>query len=181
VIGLIADKYKLPLVALALLGALAAACGAGYQVGAMVVEAEWSQEKIARADVELRTVLGAVARNEAKRQQELAATRATLATYKRNLNEAEERITAERTAADRLRLRIAFPARVCSLAGGAEAPGAIRVDGAGAAEEIELPAGIEWGLRDLAEGADRETERLRAKVTALQDWARRHGFYEVGP
>jgi hypothetical protein len=180
VIGLIADKYKLPLLAIALLGALAAAGGAGYQVGAMVVEADWNQEKIARADVELRTVLGAVARNEEKRQQDLAATRATLATYKRNLNEAEQRITAERAAADRLRLRIAIPARMCTLAGGAEAPGAIRADGAGAAEEIELPIQIERGLRDLAEDADREVERLSKKLAAIQEWARTHGFYEVG-
>ncbi|WP_314436939.1 hypothetical protein [Massilia timonae] len=174
------DDLKIAAVGVALLGAVTAAALSGYHFGASSVQLQWDADKVERAEAAVYDVRIAVATNEAERQRDIALTRATLATYQRNLNEAEKRIAAERAAADRLRLRIAVPARVCAAAGGTEAPGPVVAHDAGATEYIELPKPTEQNLRDLVRDADLEIERLREKVSALQDWARTHGFYEVG-
>lgn len=175
------DQLKIAAAGMALLGAMTVAGLSGYHYGADNIRRAWEQDKAARAVAAVQDVRIAVAHNEAERQRDIASTRATLATYQRNLNEAEKRIAAERAAADRLRLRIAVPARVCAAAGGATAPGPVIAHDAGATEYIELPKPTAQHLRDLVRDADLETERLREKVSALQDWARAHGFYEVGP
>ena len=164
------------------LALLALAAAGGHHFGAAGVQAEWNLDKLARAEHEKQAVLAAVAKNEAERQKDLAAARTTIATYERKLHEADDRIAAERAAADRQRLRITVPVaqRDCPAPGG-EAPGAGRADAAGAVETIELPEPVELGLRDLAERADREVARLRAKVDGLQDWIRTHGFYGPVP
>lgn len=180
-IDVIPERYQVLAGAAVIVVGLTAAAAAGHHVGATGVEADWTRDKLARELAEKQAVLAAVAKNEKDRQADLAATRATLANYQRNLNYAEERIVAERAAADRMRLRVAFPARVCTATGAGQAASPIVADAAGATEEVELPEAVERGLRDLAQGADSETERLRAKVVALQDWARRHGFFEVQP
>lgn len=178
-IDVIPERYQVLAGAAVIVVGLTVAAAAGHHVGAMGVEADWTRDKLAREQAEKRAVLAAVAKNEKDRQADLAVTRATLANYQRSLSHAEERIVAERAAADRMRLRIAVPTRMCAVAGIAEAASPIAADGAGASEEVELPEAVERGLRDVAESADRETERLRAKVTALQDWAHKHGFYEL--
>jgi hypothetical protein len=167
---------------LAAVGLLILAAAVGHHFGAAVVQADWERDKLKRAEDQKAAVLAAVARNEADRQRDLAATRKTITNYERKLREADDRIAAERAAADRQRLRITVPVaqRDCPASAG-EAAGAGRADAAGGVETIELPEEIERGLRDLAEGADRETERLRAKVGALQEWIRNHGFYEPAP
>lgn len=177
---MIVDQLKVAAVGAALLGAVTIAGLSGYHFGADNVRLEWERDKAERAATAMHDVRIAVAHNEAERQRDIASTRATLATYQRNLNEAEKRIAAERAAADHLRLRIAVPARVCAAAGGVEVPGPVVPHDAGATEYIELPKPTEQHLRDLVRDADLETERLREKVSALQDWARTHGFYEVG-
>jgi hypothetical protein len=164
----------------ALLLVLALAGFGGHWVGAARVQAAWNLDKVARASAQEKAVLAAVAANEKARQADLSTTKATLATYQENLREANDRIAAERAAADRIRLRIAIPARVCATAAAGEATGAEPADAAGTVESIELPETVERGLRDLAQGADSEVARLRAKLTGLQDWVRTHGFYEVG-
>jgi hypothetical protein len=156
------------------------AAAAGHRFGAAGVQADWDRDKLARDEHEKQTVLAAVAKNEADRQKDLAATRATLTDYERKLHESEDRIAAERAAADRQRLRITVPQRDCP-AGEGTAASAGRADAAGAVETVELPEPVERGLRDLAEAADRETDRLRAKIGALQDWIRTHGFYGPEP
>lgn len=177
---MILDDLKVAAVSVALLGAVTAAGLSGYHFGASSVQLAWDADKVERAETAVHDVRIAVAHNEAERQRDIVSTRATLATYQRNLNEAEKRIAAERAAADRLRLRIAVPARMCSPAGGIEASGPVVAHDAGATEYIELPKSTEQHLRDLVRDADLETERLREKVSALQEWARTHGFYEVG-
>lgn len=162
---------------LVLIGLLVLAAAGGHHFGAAGVQADWNVDKLERAEHEKQAVLAAVAKNEADRQRDLAATRTTIATYERTLRESEDRIAAERAAADRQRLRITIPQRSCAAPGG-EAAGAGRADAARTDETVELPEAVERGLRDLAESADRETERLRAKVGALQDWIRSHGFYD---
>ncbi|TWI69069.1 hypothetical protein IP91_00134 [Pseudoduganella lurida] len=163
-----------------LLGALALAGWSGHWVGAARVQSAWDLDKVARASAQEKAVLAAVTANEKARQADISATKATLATYKENLREANERIVAERAAVDRIRLRISIPTRVCAAAGPGEAPGTGPADAVGAVESIELPEPVERGLRDLAESADSEVARLRAKLHGLQDWVRTHGFYEVG-
>lgn len=163
-------------VILVVIGLLVLAAAGGHHFGVAGVRADWDRDKLARAEHEKAAVLAAVAKNEADRQKDLAATRATITDYERKLHEADDRIAAERAAADRERLRITVPQRVCAAPAG-EAAGAGRADAAGAVETIELPEAVERGLRDVAEGADREVERLRAKVAALQDWIITHGFY----
>jgi hypothetical protein len=160
---------------------LLAAAG-GHHFGAAGVQADWDRDKLARAEHEKQAVLAAVAENEAARQKDLAATRTTLTDYERKLHESEDRIAAERAAADRQRLRITVPVpqRDCPATAG-ETPGTGRTDAAGTVETVELPEPVERGLRDLAEAADRETDRLRAKIGALQDWIRTHGFYGPEP
>jgi hypothetical protein len=167
---------------LVVIGLLILAAAGGHHFGVTAVQADWDRDKLKRAEDQKAAVLAAVAKNEADRQRDLAATRKTITNYERKLHEADDRIAAERAAADRQRLRITVPVaqRDCPAAAG-EAAGAGRADAAGAVETIELPEAIERGLRDLAEGAERETERLRAKVGALQDWIRTHGFYEPAP
>ena len=165
---------------IAVLVALCLAALAGHHYGAMGVQADWDRDKLARADAQTKAVLAAVAKNEADRQQDLAATRTTIATYERKLHEADDRIAVERAAADRERLRITIPQRACP-APASEAAGAGRADAAGAVETIELPEAVERGLRDLVESADREVARLGAKVDGLQDWIRTHGFYGPVP
>jgi len=160
--------------------ALCLAALAGHHFGASGVQADWDRDKLTRADAQTKAVLAAVAKNEADRQQDLAAARATITTYERKLHEADDRIAAERAAADRERLRITIPQRACPAPAG-EAAGAGRADAAGAVETVELPEAVERGLRDLVEGADRETERLTLKIEALQDWIRTHGFYGPVP
>jgi hypothetical protein len=155
---------------------LVLAAAGGHHFGAAGVRADWDRDKLARATAEKQAVIDAVAKNEADRQKDLAATRATLTDYERKLHEADDRIAAERAAADRQRLRITIPQRPCAAPAG-EAASAGGTDAAGSTETVELPAEIERGLRDLAEDADRETERLRAKVGALQRWIAEHGFY----
>lgn len=158
------------------------AAAGGHHFGAASVQAKWDRDKLARAEHEKQAVLAAVAKNEAARQQDLAATRTTLTDYERKLHESEDRIAAERAAADRQRLRIAIPVpqRDCP-AGERTAASTGRADAAGTVETVELPEAVERGLRDLAEAADRETDRLRAKIDALQDWIRTHGFYSPVP
>jgi hypothetical protein len=165
---------------LVLIGLLVLAAAGGHHFGVAGIQAEWDRDKLARAEHEKQAVLAAVAKNEADRQRDLAATRTTIATYEKELHESEDRITAERAAADLQRLRITISQRSCAAPGG-ETPGSGGVDAARTVETIELPASVERGLRDIAEGADRDTERLRAKVGALQDWIRSHGFYEPLP
>jgi type IV secretory pathway TrbL component len=165
---------------LVVIGLLALAAAGGHHVGAVGVQAAWDRDKLARAQHEKTAVLAAIANYEAERQKDLAAARTTMANYERTLHEAEDRIAAERAAADRQRLRITVPQRDCPAAAG-QAPSTAGADAAGATESIELPAAVERGLRDLAEAADRETERLAAKVGALQDWIRTHGFYGPVP
>lgn len=159
--------------------ALAVAATTGYHFGAAGVQADWTVDKLSRATAEKNAVLAAVQKNEADRKNDLRATKATLANVERKLNEANDRITAERAAADRERLRITIPQRDCPTAAG-ETAGAGRADAAGAVETVDLPAATERRLRDVAEGADREVERLRVKLDGLQDWVASHGFYEVG-
>lgn len=178
---MILDDLKVAAVGVALLGAVTAAALSGYHFGASSVQLEWDADKVERAETAVYDVRIAVAHNEAQRQRDIASTRATLANYQRNLNEAEKRVDAERAAADRLRLRIEVPARMCAAASGAETPGPAAAYDARATEHIELPKPIEQDLRDLVRDADLESERLREKVSALQDWAREHGFYELGP
>jgi hypothetical protein len=153
---------------------------AGHHYGAAGVQADWDRDKLTRAGAETKAVLAAVAKNEAERQQDLAAARATIATYERKLHEADDRIADERAAADRERLRITIPRRDCPAPAG-EAAGAGRADAAGETEIVELPEAVERGLRDLVEDADREVARLGAKVDALQDWIRTHGFFGPVP
>ena len=153
---------------------------AGYHYGAAGVQADWGRDKLARATAEKAAVLTAVAKNEADRQQDLAAARATIANYERKYREDEDRIAAERAAADRDRLRITIPQRACPAPAG-EAAGAGRADAAGAGETVELPEAVERGLRDIAEDADREVARLGTKIDALQEWIRTHGFYGPVP
>lgn len=172
-------QIKLCLAAAVSCVAVAAAAGTGYHFGAASVHAEWTVEELARAKAEKNAVLAAVQKNEADRQNDLRATKATLANVERKLNEANDRITAERAAADRERLRITIPQRDCPAAAG-ETASAGRADAAGAVETVDLPAATERRLRDVAEGADREVERLRVKLEGLQDWVASHGFYEVG-
>lgn len=153
---------------------------AGHHFGAAGVQADWDRDKLTRTQHEKDAVLAAVAKNEADRQKDLAATRATLADYERKIHEADDRIASERAAADRQRLLVTIPRRDCVAPAG-EAAGAGHADGSGGSEQVELPEAIERGLRDLAEGADREVARLRAKVDGLQDWIRTHGFYGDQP
>ena len=165
---------------MAVLVALCLAALAGHHFGAAGVQADWDHDKLTRATTEKAAVLAAVAKNEADRQQDLAAARTTIANYKRKSREDETRIAAERAAADRERLRITIPRRNCP-APASEAAGAGRADAAGAVETVELPEAVERGLRDLVEDADREVARLGAKVEGLQDWIRTHGFYGPVP
>ena len=165
---------------MAVLVALVLAALAGHHFGAAGVQVDWDRDKLGRATAEKAAVLAAVAKNEADRQQDLAAARATIANYERKSREDETRIAAERAAADRERLRITIPQPNCP-APADEAAGAGGADAAGETETVELPEAIERGLRDLAEGADREVARLGAKVDALQDWIRTHGFFGPEP
>lgn len=167
---------------LVLIGLLVLAAAGGHHFGAAGVQADWNRDKLARTEHEKQAVLAAVAKNEADRQKDLAATRATLTDYQRKLHESEDRIAAERAAADHQRLRITIPVlqRDCTTGAG-ETAGAGRADAVGTVETVELPEAVERGLRDLAEAADRETERLRAKIDGLQDWIRTHGFYGPVP
>lgn len=165
---------------MAVLMVLCLAALAGHHFGAAGVQADWDHDKLTRANAEKAAVLAAVAKNEADRQQDLAAARKTIATYERKSREDEDRIAAERSAADRERLRITIPKRECP-APAVEAASAGRADAAGAEETVELPEAVERGLRDLVEDADREVARLGAKVDALQDWIRTHGFFGQVP
>jgi hypothetical protein len=167
---------------LLLAGLLVGAAAAGDHFGAASVQAAWYRDKLARDDAEKQAVLAAVAKNEAARQKDLEAARATIAGYERKSHEDQDRIAAERAAADRQRLRITVsaPQHDC-LAGGGEAAGAGRADAAGTVETVELPETVERGLRDLAEDADREVARLRAKLEGLQEWVITHGFYGPAP
>jgi hypothetical protein len=171
---------RLLLETIAVLAALCLAALAGHHYGAAGVQADWDRDKLARADAQTKAVLAAVAKNEAERQQDLAAARTTIATYERKLHEADDRIAAERAAADRERLRITIPQRACPAPAG-EAAGAGRADAARETETVELPEAVERGLRDLVEGADREVARLGAKVDGLQEWIRTHGFFGPVP
>jgi len=153
---------------------------AAHRAGANGVQVEWDRDKLARAEAQEKAVLAAVAANEKARQEDIDATRATLAAYQENLYAANEHIAAERDIADRDRLRITIPTRVCTAATAVEAPGPGRADAVATVETIELPAAVERGLRDLAESADREVAGLAAQLAALQEWVRTHGFYEVG-
>lgn len=171
---------RLLLETLAVLTQLSLAALAGHHYGAAGVQADWDRDKLARATAEKTAVLAAVAKNEADRQQDLAAARATIANYERKSREDEDRIAAERAAADRERLRITIPQRACPAPAG-EAAGTGGTDAAGAVETVELPEAVERDLRDLAEDADREVARLGAKVDALQNWIRTHGFFGQVP
>lgn len=165
---------------LAVIALLVLAAAGGHHVGAVGVQADWNRDKLARAEHEKAAVLAAVAKNEAARQKDLAATRATLTNYERKIHEADDRIAAERADADRQRLRITIPQRDCPAPAG-ETPGAGGADGARGSEQVELPEAVERGLRDLAQDAEREVARLRAKVDGLQDWIVTHGFYPAQP
>lgn len=158
------------------IGVLLLAALGGHHIGAAGVQASWDRDKLMRAQHEKTAVLAAVANNEVELQKDLAATRITIANLERKNRESEDRIATERAAADRQRLRITVPQRDCPAPAG-QAAGAAGADAVGATESIELPAAVERDLRDLAEAADRETERLAAKVGTLQDWIRTHGFY----
>jgi hypothetical protein len=166
---------------LVMIALLVLAAAGGHHFGAAGVQADWDRDKLVRAGAQTRAVAAAIAENEKTRQQDLAAARTTIANYERKLHEADDRITAERAAADQQRLRITVPARVCPAAPGGEAAGAGRTDAAGAVETVELPAAVEQGLRDLVEDADREVARLGAKVDGLQNWIRTHGFFGPVP
>lgn len=174
-------QLKLAIMAGALLLAVTLAGVFGYRSGAASVQDDWDRAKLAQADAQQRAVLAAVAANETARQADIAATKATLTTYKEKLRESEDRIVAERAAADRIRLRIAIPARVCATSPAGDAAGTGGADAAAGTETVELPEAVERGLRDVAQRADVEVDGLRAKVVALQDWIRTHGFYEVAP
>jgi hypothetical protein len=165
---------------LVLIALLVLAATGGHHFGAAGVQAAWDRDKLAHAGAQERAVLAAVAKNEAERQKDLAAARATIANYERKSREDEDRIAAERAAADRQRLHITIPKRDCPARGG-EAPSAGGADAAGTVEAVELPEAVERGLRDIAEDADREVARLGAKVDALQDWIRTHGFFGPAP
>lgn len=166
----------------ALLGAivLALAMAAGHHLGAVAVQADWDRDTFARVAAEKKAVLDAVAKNEVARQQDLATARATIAEYERKSHEDDARITAERAAADRERLRITIPKRACPAAAG-EAAGAGRADAASTVETVELPEPVDRRLRDLAEDADREIAGLRVQLGALQEWIVMHGFYGEVP
>jgi polyhydroxyalkanoate synthesis regulator phasin len=165
---------------LVLVGLLVLAALGGHHVGAAGVQAAWESDKLARATAQEKAVLAAVTQNELARQKDLAAARTTIATYERKLHESDDRIAAERAAADHQRLRITVPQRDCAAPAG-DAAGAGRADAAGTEETVELPEAVERGLRDLAEDADREVARLGAKVDALQEWIRTHGFFGEVP
>ena len=172
-------QLKTLIVGGALLAALALAAFFGHRAGANGVQADWDRDKLAQAQAQQQAVLAAVAANEAAHKADIESTQATLAVYKESLYAANERIVADRDRAERDRLRITIPTRVCPAPAG-EAPDPGRADAVATVETIELPAAIEQGLRDIAEDADREVAGLAAQLAALQDWIRTHGFYEVG-
>jgi hypothetical protein len=165
---------------LGLIAALGIAWSVGHHAGVESMQASWNREKLAMAEAQKLAVLEAVAKNDEAHEKDIAATRTVLAEQQRKLHEADDRITAERAAADRDRLRIAIPRRNCPATAG-QAAGAIIADGAGDVEQVELPNTVERGIRDLAEDADREIARLLAKIAALQDWLKSHGFAEAEP
>lgn len=164
---------------LAIIASWGVAWTIGHHAGEASVQADWSRDKLQRAEAQKHAVLDAVAKNEADRQKDLADTRAVLAAQQRKSREDDDRITAERAVADRDRLRITIPRTNCATPAG-PATGAIIADGAGT-EQVELPIETERGLRDLAEDADREIARLKAKIAALQDWLKAHGFADGVP
>ncbi|QGZ42723.1 hypothetical protein IP92_05744 [Pseudoduganella flava] len=153
----------------------------GYHVGANGVQAEWDRDKLEQSQAQERAVLAAIAANDAAHAADIESTKATLAQYKESLYAANERIAADRADAERDRLRIAIPARVCAASATGEAASPRRADAIPGVETVELPEATERRLRDLAESADREVAGLRAQVLGLQGWIRSHGFYEVGP
>jgi hypothetical protein len=152
----------------------------GHLAGAASVQADWNRDKLTRAQHEKLAIQEAVAKNEAAHDADLKATRTVLATQQRNLDEANKTITTERIARDRDRLRITIPRTHCPASAGA-ATSAIIADGARDVEQVELPNEVERRLRDLAEDADREIARLKAKIAALQDWLKAHGFADEVP
>jgi hypothetical protein len=175
------SRLEMLLVAvLALFASYGVGWAIGHSDGKAVIQADWDRDKLARVQHEKLAIQEAVAKNEADRQKDLADTRAVLTEQQRKNREDNDRITAERAAADRDRLRITIPRTNCPAPAGAAA-GAIIADGARDVEQVELPGEVERGLRDLAEDADREIARLKAKIAALQDWLKSHGFADAEP
>lgn len=148
----------------------------GHHFGAKGVQAAWAAEKLKHAEQDKAAIIDAITKRDEQHAKDKRLTNEVLSNYANKIAEQDKTITAERAVADRERLRFTRAAPRCPATAG-QAASTLIADGAGASEEVELPAAIAEGLRDLAEDADRTVARCHAKLFGLQDWVTSHGFY----
>ncbi len=149
--------------------------GAGHHFGAKGVQDDWNADKLVTTTREKDAILAAVTKRDKDHAEQIRHTNEVIEGYANTTQELRNTITADRVAADRQRLRLQIPARDCPATSG-QAASPVVADAARGSEEIELPATIESGLRDLAEDADREVGTCYAKLNGLRDWATKQGF-----
>lgn len=144
------------------------------------IQIKWDRDKLDRERAHKEALILAVAKVEEEYKRQLKINANVIADYERKLNEANSKISAERRAADNQRLRFNIERnKLCATPASAESSGSVKPDGAGEAITVELPDAITKRLYDIAESADREVTRLKAKVSAFQKWAIDNGHFEV--
>lgn len=158
--------------------ALLAAWTNGRLSGMDAVQKKWDVAKgldaVARADA----IEKALFDQAAEHARQLQVNRKVTEDYQNELKSANEAIARERAINDTFRLRFYADRKVSGSAPSGQASSAGGADAADGAY-IELPAAIAGGLRDLTEDADTEVTACVQRLSALQEWVRKNGFYDT--
>lgn len=149
-------------------------------IGHNEVLEQWEKDKIEREKAHKIALINAVSELEKEYKRQLQVNASVIADYEKKLNEAYAKISAERVAYERKRLRFDTDKdRLCGSTEAAKGTSTVEPNGTGTTVTVELPDAITKSLYDIAESADREVARLKSKLSAFQKWAIENGHYEV--